>query len=90
MPSSSYNEELLEKIRSLPSDKIAEVEDFVDFLRSRPKQFSRNLEDRLRFAVYAGLITPPEPGQQRSSITDAPPLSIPGKSLSEIALESRR
>jgi hypothetical protein len=29
------DEELLEKIRSLPPDKFAEVEDFVDFLRGR-------------------------------------------------------
>ena len=28
-------EELLEKIKSLPPDKLAEVEDFVDFLRQR-------------------------------------------------------
>ena len=28
-------EELLEKIKSLPPDKFAEVEDFVDFLRQR-------------------------------------------------------
>ena len=27
--------ELLDKIRSLPPDKAAEVEDFVDFLRQR-------------------------------------------------------
>lgn len=26
---------LLEKIRSLPSERIAEVEDFIDFLRQR-------------------------------------------------------
>ena len=29
------DEELLEKIRNLPPDKVAEVEDFVDFLRQR-------------------------------------------------------
>ena len=29
------DEELLEKIRGLPPDKLAEVEDFVDFLRQR-------------------------------------------------------
>ncbi len=29
------DEELLEKIKSLPPDKLAEVEDFVDFLRQR-------------------------------------------------------
>jgi hypothetical protein len=28
-------EELVEKIRSLPADKVAEVEDFVEFLRQR-------------------------------------------------------
>jgi len=38
-------EELLDKIRGLPADKIAEVADFVDFLRHR-------LEDhRLALAV---------------------------------------
>ena len=29
------DEELLEKIKGLPPDKLAEVEDFVDFLRQR-------------------------------------------------------
>jgi hypothetical protein len=29
------DDELLEKIRSLPPDKLAAVEDFVDFLRER-------------------------------------------------------
>lgn len=29
------DEELFEKIRSLPLDKLAEVEDFVDLLRQR-------------------------------------------------------
>lgn len=29
---------LMEKIRSLPSDRIAEVDDFVDFLRLRKRQ----------------------------------------------------
>lgn len=30
-----FDEELLEKIKSLPPEKLAEVEDFVDFLRQR-------------------------------------------------------
>ena len=34
-----YQKDLIEKISTLPPDKRAEVEDFVDFLRSR-------LEDR--------------------------------------------
>lgn len=29
---------LIEKIQSLPTDRIAEVEDFVDFLRQRAKR----------------------------------------------------
>ena len=29
---------LIEKIQSLPTDRIAEVEDFVDFLRQRTKR----------------------------------------------------
>ena len=29
------NDDLLEKILSLPPEKLAEVEDFVDFLRER-------------------------------------------------------
>jgi len=32
---------LIEKIQSLPTDRIAEVEDFVDFLRQRTKQHKK-------------------------------------------------
>jgi hypothetical protein len=35
MPQLRSRDELLEKIRSLPEDKAAEVEDFVDFLSRR-------------------------------------------------------
>lgn len=31
-------EELLEKIRRLPPERVAEVEDFVDFLRQRDEE----------------------------------------------------
>ena len=31
-------EELLAKIRSLPAERVAEVEDFVDFLRLRDEE----------------------------------------------------
>lgn len=34
IPNRSH-EELFEKLRSVPADKIAAVEDFVDFLRQR-------------------------------------------------------
>ena len=33
MPSPSYTQDLIDKIRALPEDKIAEVADFVEFLR---------------------------------------------------------
>lgn len=33
MPSPSYTQDLLDKIRALPDDKIAEVADFVEFLK---------------------------------------------------------
>ena len=36
-------EELLHKIRSLPPERVAEVEDFVDFLRLRDEE--RSLTD---------------------------------------------
>lgn len=33
MPSPSYTQDLIDKIRALPEDKIAEVADFVEFLK---------------------------------------------------------
>jgi Protein of unknown function (DUF2281) len=36
MTTPTYNtQSLIEKIQSLPTDRIAEVEDFVDFLKTR-------------------------------------------------------
>jgi hypothetical protein len=35
MPISEPPTQLIEKIRALPPDKIAQVEDFIDFLRMR-------------------------------------------------------
>jgi hypothetical protein len=40
MGSPSYTQDLLEKIRALPADKIAEVADFVEFLRSRQEELN--------------------------------------------------
>lgn len=45
--------ELIEKIRSLPADKVAEVEDFVDFLRQREEE--RRLAEALAGASEAAL-----------------------------------
>ena len=47
-------EELLAKIRRLPPERVAEVEDFVDFLRQRDEE--RSLTDtasRLSEAAFA-------------------------------------
>jgi hypothetical protein len=90
MASPSYTEDLLDKIRALPDGKIAEVADFVELLKLKQQQAAASLDERLRAAVEAGLITPPEPGRQRSSVIDTPPISIPGRPLSEIVLEDRR
>jgi hypothetical protein len=38
MSSPSYTKDLLDKIRALPEDKIAEVADFVEFLRLRAEE----------------------------------------------------
>lgn len=38
MSAKRRDQDLIEKIRRLPDDKIAEVEDFVDFLRERQEE----------------------------------------------------
>lgn len=95
MSSSSSADALLEKLRELPPGKLAEVEDFVDFLRDqflRDKERRRasSREERLRAAAEAGHITPSEPSHERSSVRDVPPVSMPGKPASEMVLEDRR
>lgn len=84
------SEELLDKIRELSPDKLVEVEDFIDFLREKQRRTASSPEERLRIAAEAGLISAPEPGRKLSSISEAPPAAVPGKPLSEIALEDRR
>jgi hypothetical protein len=44
MPSPSYTQDLIDKIRALPDDKIAEVADFVEFLKFKTdeQQFARS------------------------------------------------
>ena len=90
MPSSSYTQDLLDKIRALPEDKLAEVIDFVDFLRERQARTGSTREERLRIAAAAGMITLPEPGHQRSSVDELPPVVVPGKPASEMVIEDRR
>ena len=90
MASPSYTQDLLEKIRALPDDKIAEVVDFVDFLRARLGQTEGRRDDRLQAAIDAGVIVPPRSGVHRSSPTELPPVAVPGKPASEMVIEDRR
>ena len=53
-------EELLAKIRRLPPERVAEVEDFVDFLRQRDEeqQLTQRREPALRGRLRQGLGRP--------------------------------
>ena len=90
MPSPSYTKDLLDKLRSLPEDKLAEVIDFVDFLRDRQARTGTTREERLRIAADAGILVLPKPGAQRSSVRELPPAVVPGKPASEMVIEDRR
>lgn len=59
-------EALLEKLRDLPAGKLAEVEDFVDFLRERERRAAVSHAKRLQTAAESGQITPVTPGLERS------------------------
>ncbi len=52
---------LLEKLKSLPPERMAEVEDFVDFLRTRENEARDTAADRLgeAMAKLAALDFPP-------------------------------
>ena len=50
MPAQSA-QALMEKIQSLPTDRIAEVEDFVDFLRERSAARNTTAREPLDFPV---------------------------------------
>lgn len=60
---------LIEKIRSLPPEKIAEVEDFVDFLRHRTEdRYLINAATRLSENSLSPFLSPikqPRKGVQR-------------------------
>ena len=60
-PPKPAEEQLLEKIRRLPPERLAEVEDFVDFLQSRDAE--RSLTDaasRLSEAAFAKVWQSPD------------------------------
>jgi len=87
---------LLEKIRLLPPDKMAEVEDFVDFLyrrgavRRSPQSAAQDDELQQKL-LKAGLV-----GEIKLPITDLTcyenrqPVENKGRPLSEIIIEERR
>jgi hypothetical protein len=91
MTSPSYTEDLLDRIRTLPDDKIAEVADFVEFLHARRQQQAAPALDELEArAVTAGLLRMPDSQARMRSTADAPPIQVGGRPASEIALEDRR
>jgi len=95
MPKHAPAQNLFDKIRMLPPDKITEVEDFVDFLRMKSeellaKRAVNELDDREAQAAAAGLIKLPDPHARRLSTSEAPPVQVGGKPASEIVLEDRR
>lgn len=54
MPSKAPSDtDLIEKIRSLPPEKAAEVEDFVDFLRDRGEVEARLLASSMKLSERA-------------------------------------
>jgi hypothetical protein len=86
----AIEQSLLDKLRDLPREKLAEVEDYVDFLRERQRIAAKDVDARLREAARAGRITLPAPGSKLSSVIDHPPIKIPGTPLSEIVIRDRR
>jgi len=94
---SNHNQEqsLLEKLRTLPPEKIAEVEDFVDFLYQRTQKEvavdEQNREQQFQQRLFElGLITEVKP-----PITDftpyqnRQPVEVQDKPTSQVIIEDR-
>jgi len=90
MASPSYTQDLLDKIRALPDDKIAEVADFVDHLRARRADAPLAAEELEARAAATGLLRLPEPHAHKLSTAEAPPVHVGGKPASEMVVEDRR
>lgn len=54
------DEELIEKIKALPPDKIAEVVDFVDFLAHRDDRVMTRAASKLSEPVFAEVWNNPD------------------------------
>ena len=59
----SDTQSLIEKIRALPADKIAEVEDFVDFLAGKSRRLEA-LDHLLAIAPALEAAGPPQPSEE--------------------------
>jgi len=66
-------ENLLEKLKSLPAARLAEVEDFVDFLKAREERTRDEASRRLgeAFAKLDALSTPPMTSEEVQAEIDA-------------------
>jgi Xaa-Pro aminopeptidase len=64
---------LFEKLKNLPPDRMAEVEDFIDFLRSREDEERNAAADRLGRAMarLAALDLPPMSEDEVQAEVDA-------------------
>ena len=60
------NEELIEKIKALPPDKIAEVVDFVDFLAHRDDRVLIRAASKLSEPVFAEVWDNPDDAEYDS------------------------
>jgi hypothetical protein len=65
---------LMDKLRELPAEKLAEIEAFIDWLRARQRALNKAAEAR----------------DSRSSATETPPVEVPGTPASAIVLKDRR
>lgn len=91
---SNQEQTILAKLRSLPPDKIAAVEDFIDFLRQQKTEpineveLERKLQQRLLEKGLLSEIKPPI--TDFSPYHNRQPIEVKGKPISEIIIEERR
>lgn len=90
MTATAQVDDLLDKLRRLSTEQLAEVATFVDFLTDRQRKVLGGVHERLREAARAGRIMPPSEASRLSSVIDHPPVVVPGKPASEIVIEDRR
>jgi hypothetical protein len=96
MPSrDSIVNDLLDKLRTAPTEELSEVVDFAEFLRARrlkqvAAQAAAAFDELEAHAAAAGLLRLPDPQARKLSTIEAPPVHVGGKPASEIVIEDRR